>query len=144
MVFKAGTSGNPQGRPSGETLVNPKSLQKIKELKNKKQRAKLKLFNQFGTLNAKAMNYFHRVLDAGTSDVETVIDADGNAIVVDGKYSEATVLRVASIVATEYNKVLKELDTDISQEDIDDEKPDTRPMVYFGVQDNIKNDTMVS
>lgn len=120
MPFQKGQSGNPYGRKCAADLVNPKSVRDgVNELKQKKRKAKLKLFNQFGGLNQKALKYFHEVLD----------DENGE----NGKFSEQAKIKVATLVAVKYAEIMKDLDQGVDDLD-DDKKEDSKPLVSFDVQ----------
>ena len=120
---------NRKGRPDAASLVS--STSSADKLKDRKKKAKVRAFNQLTALNAKSLKWFNKVLDDGNSS-GTTVDADGN-LVSNAVYEEKTVLRVASLAAIEYARALKELDSDLTDDELNagKEQEDDRPLVSF-------------
>ena len=113
MPFPKGKSGNPNGRPTGENLVNPKSLTgteyREKEFKQILRRLK--------PLNNKALKVFTDMLE-------------------DEKTTEATKVKVAVFIMKTYQDMMDDLYKPInsSAEVTDDKEEVLAPIISFKVQ----------
>lgn len=71
MPFVKGVSGNPQGRPKAEDLVNPKSVRGI-DLRDDEFK---QILRRLKPLNKKALSKLHVILDDNTSTDATKMKA---------------------------------------------------------------------
>lgn len=114
MVFKAGESGNPYGRPQAKDLVNPKSLTgteyREKEFKQILRRLK--------PLNNKALKVFTDMLE-------------------DEKTTEATKVKVAVFIMKTYQDMMDDLYKPVNasgkSDDEDQEEKPLAPIISFKV-----------
>jgi len=113
MPFVKGQSGNPKGRGTGESLVNPKSLSgteyREKEFKQILRRLK--------PLNNKALKVFTDMLE-------------------DEKTTEATKVKVAVFIMKTYQDMMDDLYKPISSSvEVGEDKEDSlAPIISFKVQ----------
>lgn len=115
MPFKSGKSGNPNGRPKADQLVNPKSVSgeaiREKELK--------KILRRLAPLNNKAL-----------LKAEQLLDADNT--------TEAGKIKLMVFFMKTYQDILDDLykpvyGKDNLSDDNDEEKDDLSPIVQFKV-----------
>jgi len=113
MPFIKGQSGNPEGRPSGDRLVNPKSISgnelRIQDFKQMLRRLK--------PLNKKALTWIERMLD-------------------DDNTTEQTRMRLIALILKEYQTLMNEVykPEKLENEDVDKDELDLAPIVQFTVQ----------
>ena len=113
MPFVKGQSGNPKGRGTGESLVNPKSLTgteyREKEFKQILRRLK--------PLNNKALKVFTDMLE-------------------DEKTTEATKVKVAVFIMKTYQDMMDDLYKPInnSADVVEDKEESLAPIISFKVQ----------
>lgn len=122
MPFGKGVSGNPKGRPSGENLVNPKS---VADGANLKQKEFQDILNRLKPLNKKAIKKLHQLLDSDTT-------------------SETGQLRAVALVLKTYEDLMKELYKDTTKtKDSDEDGNEALKPIPFSLnrvpQSDLKN-----